>query len=83
MTTWRDTATGRGFADQGDGTWLAPNGVPVAEGFVEAVTRDIERVLASVTESSLDLRDTARQSGPKEAATLQRNVDYRHTGHRE
>lgn len=34
MTTWKDIAEQRGFTDNGNHTWTAPNGLTVAEGFV-------------------------------------------------
>ena len=44
--TWRLTAKARGFTNLGNGTWLAPNGQRVAEGFVRRVcTPDRETFL--------------------------------------
>ena len=35
MTTWQNVATARGFRDNGDHTWTAPNGTTqVSEDFV-------------------------------------------------
>ena len=39
MTTWQDIAHDRGFRDNGNRTWTAPNGQTVAEGFVAAYCR--------------------------------------------
>jgi hypothetical protein len=48
-TTWRDIAAARGFTDLGDRTWRAPNGQPVAEGFVEAHCRPERIELEALT----------------------------------
>ena len=39
MTTWQDIAATRGFTDNGNWTWTAPNGQIVSRGFVAAYCR--------------------------------------------